>query len=57
MAAIEPWRDLGQGTEPNLKELLLAPEPRSESLAAPRRPLTRRPLDANVASELPRPDR
>lgn len=43
MAPIELWRTLERGARPNLKELLLAPEPGSKSLAVPRRPLTRRP--------------
>lgn len=43
VAPIELWRNLERGARPNLKELLLAPEPRSETLAAPRRLFNRRP--------------
>ena len=43
VAPIDLWRKLERGARRNLKELLLAPEPRSESLAVPRRPLARRP--------------
>lgn len=43
VAPIELWRTLERRVTPNLKELLLASEPRSESLAVPSRPLTRRP--------------
>ena len=40
---IEQWRNLQRIAKPNLKELLLAPEPRTESLAPPRRRFARRP--------------
>ena len=43
VSPIELWRTLERGAKPNLKELLLASEPRSESLAVPGRPLARRP--------------
>ncbi len=43
VAPIELWRNLERGAKPKLKELLLAPEPRSDSLAVSGRPLTRRP--------------
>ncbi len=36
LVPIGQWRRLESETRPNLKELLLAPEPRDESLAAPR---------------------
>ena len=39
---IEQWRRLEQMTRPDLKELLLAPEARTEDLAAPRRRHRRR---------------
>ena len=40
---MEQWEGLQRTTKPNLKELLLAPAPRIESLAPERRPLARRP--------------
>ena len=40
---MEQWQSLQRITKPNLKDLLLAPEPRTESLAPPRRPFARRP--------------
>lgn len=40
---MEQWKGLQRTAKPNLKELLLAPEPRVESLASGRRPLARRP--------------
>ena len=40
---MEQWESLQQTMKPNLKELLLAPAPRVESLARARRPLARRP--------------
>ena len=40
---IAQWRSVEQATRPNLKELLLAPEPRVERLAPPRRWRSRRP--------------
>lgn len=43
VAPIELWRTLERAARPNLKELLLAPEPRSESLAVPRRRFNARP--------------
>ena len=42
LVPIDQWRRLERMTRPNLKELLLAPEPRTESLTPPRRPLRRR---------------
>ncbi len=39
---LEQWRSLQRIAEPNLKELLLASEPRTESLAPPSRRLPRR---------------
>ena len=39
---LEQWRSLQRIAQPNLKELLLASEPRAESLAPPRRRLSRR---------------
>ena len=43
MVPMEHWETLQRTTRPNLKELLLAPEPRVEALAPARRPLSRRP--------------
>ena len=43
VAPIGLWRNRERGAKPNLKEVLLSPEPRSESLAAPRRLFNRRP--------------
>ena len=42
LVPIEHWRRLERLTRPNLKELLLAPEPRTETLTPPRRQLPRR---------------
>ena len=42
LVPIDQWRRLERMTRPNLKELLLAPEPRTEALTPPRRPLRRR---------------
>ena len=39
---MEQWERMQQATRPNLKDLLLTPEPRVESLAPARRPLARR---------------
>ena len=39
---IEQWRRLERMTRPNLKEMLLAPEARTESLTPPRRRHRRR---------------
>lgn len=39
---LEQWQRLQRIAQPNLKELLLASEPRAESLAPPRRRLPRR---------------
>ena len=43
VVSIAQWETLQQTIRPNLKELLLAPAPRVESLARARRPLARRP--------------
>ena len=43
LVPIEEWRRLVRMTKPNLKELLLAPEPRTDELTPPRRELPRRP--------------
>ncbi|MDE2901822.1 MAG: type II toxin-antitoxin system Phd/YefM family antitoxin [Chloroflexota bacterium] len=43
LVPIEHWRRLERMTRPTLKELLLAPEPRTEDLTPPRRQLRRRP--------------
>ncbi len=43
LVPIEHWRRLEQMTRPTLKELLLAPQPRTEDLTPPRRELRRRP--------------
>ncbi len=40
---IEQWRRLERMTRPDLKELLLAPGARTETLAAPRQQQRRRP--------------
>ena len=40
--SIERWRRLESAAEPTLKDLLLAPDPRDESLVIPRRRLPRR---------------
>ena len=37
LVPIEQWRRLERMTKPDLKELLLAPEPRTEQLTPPRR--------------------
>lgn len=37
LVPIEQWRRLEQRTKPSLKDLLLASEPRTESLTPPRR--------------------
>ena len=42
LVPIDQWRRLERMTRPNLKELLLAPEPRTEALTPPRQPLRRR---------------
>ncbi len=42
LVPIEEWRRLVRMTKPNLKELLLAPEPRTDALTPPRRELSRR---------------
>lgn len=40
---MEQWRSLERTARPHLKDLLLAPEPRTEDLAPPRRRVARRP--------------
>ena len=69
LVPIEQWRKLERMTRPDLKELLLAPEARTEALVPPRGKHRRRApwlwnkrvflLDTNVVSELrrPRPNR
>lgn len=42
LISIEEWRRLERMARPNLKELLLAPEPRTEALTPPRRQYRRR---------------
>ena len=42
LVPIEQWKRLMNRTRPDLKELLLAPEPRIDSLVPPRRTLSRR---------------
>ncbi len=42
LVPIEQWRRLEKLAKPDLKELLLAPEPRTEALAPPRRKLRQR---------------
>jgi prevent-host-death family protein len=42
LVPIEEWRRLKQASRPSLKQLLLAPEPRFESLVPPRRTFHRR---------------
>ena len=42
LVPIEQWRRLVRMTKPDLKELLLAPEPRTDTLTPPRRDLPRR---------------
>jgi len=43
LVPIEEWRRLKREARPNLKDWLLAPEPRFEDLVAPRRTFRRRP--------------
>jgi prevent-host-death family protein len=43
LVPIDQWRRLQRMTRPSLKELLLAPEARTEALTPPRRGLRRRP--------------
>ena len=43
LVPIEQWRRLERLARPNLKELLLAPEPRTDTLAPSRRKLAFRP--------------
>ena len=43
LVPIEHWRRLQRMTRPNLKELLLAPEARTDALTPPRRSFRRRP--------------
>ena len=43
LVPIDQWRRLQRVTRPSLKELLLAPEARTEVLIPPRRGLRRRP--------------
>ena len=42
LVPIEQWRRLEKLAKPDLKQLLLAPEPRTETLVPPRRELRRR---------------
>ena len=42
LVPIDQWRRLERMTRPDLKELLLAPQPRTESLTPPRRQFRRR---------------
>lgn len=42
LVPIEQWRRLEQRTKPDLKQLLLAPEARTDSLTPPRAPHRRR---------------
>jgi prevent-host-death family protein len=42
LVGIEQWRRLESSARPSLKDLLLAPGPRIEGLAPPRRPRRRR---------------
>ena len=42
LVPIEQWRRLKRMAKPDLKELLLAPEPRTEALVPPRREFRRR---------------
>ncbi len=44
LVPIEHWRRLERMTRPTLKDLLLAPEPRTEDLTPPRREFRRRPV-------------
>jgi prevent-host-death family protein len=43
LVPIDEWRRLERMARPDLKELLLSPEPRTESLTPPRRQYPRRP--------------
>ena len=43
LVPIEKWRRLVRMTRPDFKELLLATEPRTDTLTPPRRELSRRP--------------
>ena len=43
LVSIEQWRRLVRASKPDLKELLLAPEPRTEALTPPRREFRSRP--------------
>jgi len=42
LVPIEQWRRLGRAARRDLKELLLAPEARTDALTPPRRPALRR---------------
>ena len=42
LVSIEEWRRLERMSKPDLKELLLAPEPRTDQLTPPRRAVRRR---------------
>lgn len=42
LVPIQQWRRLEKMAKPDLKDLLLAPEPRTETLVPPRRELRRR---------------
>lgn len=42
LVPIEQWRRLERMTKPDLKELLLAPEPRTDQLTPPRREVRQR---------------
>ena len=42
LVPIDQWRRLEKMAKPDLKELLLAPEPRTEALVPPRQELRRR---------------
>lgn len=42
LVSIEEWRRLERMSKPDLKELLLAPEPRTDQLTPPRRDVRRR---------------
>ncbi len=44
LVPIDRWRQLEKLARPNLKELLLAPDARTEALTPPRRELRRRPV-------------
>ena len=44
LVPIEQWRRLERMARPSLKDLLLAPEPRVETLAPPRRAQRHRPV-------------